>query len=324
MYSRAGLAVFAATLFLATACGNGATSIADPDADGSDGGELDVVNVGLVPTVNVAPMILGMEEGFFEEEGLEIETHQADSGGAILTGVVQGSHDFAFTASPPAAVAASEGAPLRIVSGAGVVIESEGLNAVVVDVDSDIESYADLAGATVSVNSLQALFDLCVRAALQADGVDPGDVEIIELPFNQVEPSLDQGQIDAGMLIEPFKTPALDGELRSIGDPCSHGLPTGAPSSIYVTSADIVEDQPELVERFVRALSRSQEYAQDHHDAVREVLPSFTSIEPDQAEVIELETLQPDVDQEAYAALLDVMVDHDFIPSTDSVADLLP
>lgn len=308
-------------LLLLTACGgDGATSMVDGEdasSEGSDGA--DTVNVGIVPTVNVAPIILGEEKGFFAEEGIELDVSQADSGGAILTGVIEGSYDFGFVATPPAIVAVSEGAPLRAISGAGIVVEGEGVNGVFVAPDSDIESFADLAGETVAVNSLGALFDVCVRAALAEDGVDPSDVEIIELPFNQVEPSLDQGHIDAGVLIEPFKGSALAEGFTSVGDPCSYGLPVGATSSLYVSSEETLEEQADLAERFTRALEESQEYAGENHDEMREVIPSFTSIEADAAEQMDIEELRAEIDEPTFDELLDIMVEHGFIDDKEGV-----
>ena len=83
------LALFVAVLLVLAACGSdddGADGAvdeptdqaetegdgADPDAD-PDSGELTTVSVGVLPIVDVAPLHLAIEEGFFEEEGLDLE-----------------------------------------------------------------------------------------------------------------------------------------------------------------------------------------------------------------------------------------------------------
>lgn len=322
MRRRIAVAVLAATALLLTACGSESPSMVGGNADGGqEGADLETIKVGLVPTVNVAPLFLGIQKGFFAEEGLKVQTHQADSGGAILTGLIQGSNDFAFAATAPGLVAASKGAPLKRVAGAGTIVEKgqEGTTAVVVGKDSGIDSFADLAGKTVSVNSLTAHFDLCLRAALDSAGVDPRNVRIIELPFNQVEPSIAQGQINAGMLIDPFKSAAVEHGFTSLGDPCSAGLPP-ANSSIYLANEQTVNDRAELVQRFVRAIAKSQEYANAHHDEVRGVLPDYTDISPEEAKNVQIEPLRTELDRGPYEQLVEIMVKHGFIPSADSVA----
>ncbi len=321
MRCRLAVASIAAATLLLTACGGGTSMVGADEGAGADGSEgLETVNVGLVPTVNVAPLFLGMQKGFFADEGLRIKPHQADSGGAILTGLIQGSYDFAFAATAPSLVAVSKGAPLKLVAGAGVIVEREGTVAVVVGKNSSIDSYDDLAGKTVSVNSLKAHFDLCLRAALDSSGVDPSSARVIELPFNQVEPSIQQGQIDAGTLIDPFKSAALEHGFTSIGDPCSAGLPTNAPSSVYATSEQTATERADMVERFKRALAKSQDYANQNHDEVREVLPDYTSIPVEEAGQVEIEKLSTEVERQPYQELVRDMVKYDFIPSTESVA----
>ncbi|WP_219418927.1 ABC transporter substrate-binding protein [Pseudonocardia nigra] len=319
MRPRLGVAAITAAALLLTACGGGGTSLVGADQGGGSSGDLETVNVGLVPTVNVASLFLGIQKGFFAEEGIEVQTHKADSGGAILTSLIQGSYDFAFAATVPGLVAASKGAPIKRVAGAGVIVE-DGTTAVVVDEASGIDSFADLEGKTVTVNSLKAHFDLCLRAALDASGVDPNSVKVIELPFNQVEPSIQQGQVDAGVLIDPFLSAALSHQFKSIGDPCSKGLPVGVNSSIYLASERTVQDRSDLVQRFVRAITKSQEYANAHHDEVRAVLSDYTNISPEAAKKVEIEKLRTEMDRPAYQQLVEIMVKHGFISSAESVA----
>ncbi len=319
---RFALAAVSVLALLLSACGGGGVSTVGSAGGGSGNSSgLPILNLGLVPTVDVAPIFVGIQQGFFANEGIQLVTKNADSGGTIITGVVQGSYDVGEAASSPAIVAASKKLPLTAVAGNSVVSATDRVNGVLVAKDSPIKSYADLAGKTVSVNSLGALFDLCLRAVLTKSGVNPGGLKIIELPFNQTAPSITKGQIDAGVLPEPFLTQALgDGTLRSIGSPCNDGLPAKAVQTLFFTSNQTAKNKADLIQRFVRGLKKADEFLQANPGEFAKILPSFTQLTPDVASKISQSTYATEIDRDAYNQLIAQMVNLGFIPSSQSVA----
>ena len=77
----ARIAVLAAALALAPAgCGG------DDDAGAGDGESSGptTITVGTLPIANAAPMYMGMEKGFFEEENLKIEPQVGEGGAALI------------------------------------------------------------------------------------------------------------------------------------------------------------------------------------------------------------------------------------------------
>jgi len=305
------VSVIAVAALTIAACGGGAaTTTTGTGGNGDSGGSnLQTLNLGLVPTADAAPIFVGIQQGFFKDEGLKLNTSQADGGGAILTGVVQGSYDVAFVATPPAIVAASKGLPLVAIAGnIAVDAKSPGNFGVVVKNDSPITTYANLVGKTVSTNSLGNLLDLCLRSVLTNAHVDPSGVKIIELPFNQVAPSLSQGQIDAGSLVDPFLAGALStGKFRSIGDMCAQGLPDKSTLSSFVASKKTVSGKSDLIQRFTRGIQRAQTYLNDNPDAFAKIIPTFTQIKPDAAAQLHKSIYDSQIDRASYAQLTELM-----------------
>ncbi|QDC26821.1 hypothetical protein FE374_17590 [Georgenia yuyongxinii] len=72
-----------------------------------------------MPIIDVAPVYVGLDQGFFEEEGLELELSTGQGGAAIVPGVVSGSTDFGFGNNHSLMIAASSGLPLRVVASGG-------------------------------------------------------------------------------------------------------------------------------------------------------------------------------------------------------------
>ena len=203
------VAATAATLVLA-ACGG--TSDAGSEGSGAEDGELTPVTVGVIPIVDVAPIYLGVEKGFFEDEGLDVTPELAQGGAAIVPAVVSGDYQFGFSNLTSLLVASSKGLPLKAVAAGNFTTGEPGedFGAVVVPEDSKIKDAADLEGKTVAVNTLNNIGDTTIRKVVEEAGGDDGDVEFVELGFPDMPAAVDGGQVDAAWIVEPHLTVALE------------------------------------------------------------------------------------------------------------------
>jgi NitT/TauT family transport system substrate-binding protein len=279
-------------------------------------GELETLKIGVVPSLDLGVIGVGQEQGFFEEEGLELEISPVDAGPTIVTGVVSGQYDLGWTAYAPPLLAIGEGnAPLRLVtnsSNQGPPGEGGGL---VVTKDSGIKSWKDLAGKKIGTNAPRSLFSLTVPAQIAADGGDPSGIELVPLPFSGIGKAVADGQVDAGVLLEPFLSAAL-GEfdsLENLGDPNSEVLPEGSPVSLYFTSIATSEKKADQIEAFRRAFERSVEYAAEHEDEVKAAGGEIAGIPPKVAATLPLAPPDSEVAPEDLDPLLDLMVEFEWL-----------
>src|SRR5688500_10297699 len=106
---------FAAALLVALAAGCG-----DDEGSGGGGGggaeQVQTIKVGVIPIADVAPLYLGMDEGFFEEEGLKIQPQLAEGGAAIVPSVVSGDYQIGFSNTTSLIIAGSKKLPIQIIS----------------------------------------------------------------------------------------------------------------------------------------------------------------------------------------------------------------
>ncbi|HWL96034.1 MAG TPA: ABC transporter substrate-binding protein [Nocardioidaceae bacterium] len=265
-------------LLLLTACGGGGEA-----SDSGDSGP-DDITLGLIPIVDVAPAYLGIEEGFFEERGLNVKVQTAEGGAAIVPGVVSGDFQFGFSNVTSLLLAQSEGLPLKIVAAGDSSTGKQGadFSGVVVPKGSEIEDAAGLAGKTVAVNTLKNIGDTTVRQSVQKAGGDPSTVKFVELEFPDMPAALAKGQVDAAWVVEPFLTITKD----QGGTDIASNLVDTQPNlmiAAYFTSEETLASDPELVDRFTAALNESLTYAEQNPDAVREIIQSYTDIPADVA-----------------------------------------
>jgi ABC-type nitrate/sulfonate/bicarbonate transport system substrate-binding protein len=261
------------------------------------------VTVGLIPIADVAPIYLGIEKGFFEEEGLEVETQVAQGGAEIVPQVLNGDVEIGFSNTPSLLSAAVEGLPIEIVAPAGgspPKKEGRGENvegALMVKKDSPIRGYADLAGKTVAVNALGNVIDVTVNAALERHGIDHTTVERVEVPFPDMLAALDAGRVDAAFLATPFKTIAeRSGDYRAVG----FSIYEARPEMIYIgyfVSRQWAEDNEEVLERFLSALRRSMLYAAGHERETRATIGGYTELPEELLPALPPLNRQPDCEE---------------------------
>jgi NitT/TauT family transport system substrate-binding protein len=282
------------------------------------------LKVALVPIHEVAPVHLGIEKGFFEAEGLEVEVQTVQGGAEIVPQVMSGDVQIGFSNTPSLLSAAATGLPVEIVAPArGAGEDAEG--AVMVPRDSRIRGYRDLAGTTVAVNALENVVDLTLSAAVERRGVDRDDVERLEVPFPDMQAALDSGRVDAAVMPEPFKSLAEEsGRYRSIGFPLYDVRPGFVFTSYFASSAWARENE-DVLDRFLSALRRSMAYAADHEDETREAIAGFTELPAELVSAIPIGNPRPDCAELATSTslLADLMVDYGALDRAPDVDRLI-
>lgn len=305
-------AAAAATMLLAGGCGDG-----EPD----DG--LTEITVGAIPIIDVAPLHLGIDQGFFEEQGLDVTVQNTNGGAQAVPGVVSGDFDLAFGNVTSLIVALDQGLPLRSVAN-GVATtgqQGEDFGAVVVPEDSDVTDVSELGDATIAVNNLENIGDTSVRDSIREAGGDPSGVEFLELDFPDMPAALDQGEIDAAWVVEPFLSSALDAGATELASNFAdvHDELTIA---VYFTSEQVLQEAPETVEAFATAMDASLAHADDNPDEVRRIIGDYTEIDPDLIENMRLPAFPPEPNTESVRVLADLMEEDGLVDDTPDLDEL--
>jgi len=294
--------VLAALVVLALALGAIACGGDDDGGGGGGEGETASVDVGTLPIASAAPLFLGREKGFFRQEGIEVRPQLTEGGAEVAAGVQSGSFDFGYAGVIPIVIAKAQGLPIQIVSttddqlkdpeDADVITVARG--------DSGIRTAKDLEGATVGVNSLKGVAEVVIRASIDKDGGDPSNVELLEVPFPEMVAALESERIDAAFIPEPFLLQAVQGGARVIENASYQAVdPEGFELGIYFASDQYIEENSDVVDRFVRASDRSAEYAAAHPDEVRKVITTYTEIPADLVRKIKLPRWDPELRRES-------------------------
>jgi len=317
---RTLLAVLLCALAL-PACGG------DDDDGGSGGGggsEPTTLRVGVIPIADVAPLYLGIDKGFFEEEQLKIEPQLAEGGAAITPAVLSGDFQIGFSNTISLLIAASKDLPVQIIS-QGVLAgtkESEAWADLLVLKDGPVKDAKDLEGKTIAANTLKNICEVTIKASLEKEGVAVDKLKFAEVPFPDMNAALEQKRVDGACVVEPFVSQGKAGAARGI-DPFYIRTAPDLTVATYFTSTQYAEENADVVDRFVTAINRSLEYAQSHPDEVRRILLDYTEIPPEAAEQIKLPVWRPDLNEPTIELLAELSEKYGLIEEQPDLNELI-
>jgi NitT/TauT family transport system substrate-binding protein len=321
MLKRRLMTVVALLVLALSGCGDDDDA---PSGGGGNGGAPTTVKVATIPTAAAAPLFIGIDQGFFTEENLKVETQFAEGGAAIIPSVVSGDVQFGFGNTISLFIARQRNLDLPLVAAGQIAPEEEDKDetAVMVRKDSRIRDVADLRGATIGVNTLQNISELSISSALDKAGVDPKTIKYIEVGFPEALPAIDARRVPAAFFGEPFTSLAAKSGARVILRPFSAGTPNGQIGA-YFTSERYVAENRDAVDRFARAMEKANRYAIENPDAVRAAVPKFTQVPEATAETMRLPVFVPAIDPARLQGLADIATQYGLLKGRLDTSEML-
>lgn len=271
----------AALVLAATACSGSSGDTAEAE----DLDEVTSLIVGITPIIDHASVFIASDEGFFDEEGLDVSAQPVQGGAAAVPAMVSDDLQAAFASYPSFFLAESQYIGVTIVA-EGVRGTEETAGIYVTD-DSAIEGPADLEGTTIAVNTLNNIGDVSIAASLEEAGVETAGIEFVEYPFPDMMPALEQDAVDAVWLVEPFRSGAENDGARKVHSSYT-GVAEGIPVSGIGMSDEFVEANPTTVEGFTRAIERANALLAEDPSIAAEIVQTYSETTVEQAEAMEL------------------------------------
>ncbi|WP_369372169.1 ABC transporter substrate-binding protein [Promicromonospora sp. Populi] len=244
-----GMSIVVAGVALATvsACGQAG---GEQSADG-----LTEVTVTLnwVPYGEHAPFYYGVEQGIFEEAGIDLTIQPGNGSGNTVQQVAQRNTDFGWADTPPLANGIASGMPMRSV---GVFLQT-GPSSVEFFDDQGITEPADLVGKTVAGTPGDAMYGT-FPAWLELNGVDPADVSVVNVDAAGKIAALIEGRVDAIQGFHHDQAPTIENQTgREVSALPFSDFGMNLLGTGLLAHEATIESDPELVQAMLRATSES-------------------------------------------------------------------
>lgn len=209
-----------------------------------------------------APQYVAISQGFFEEEGLEIELVNGQGNDKVMTAVLSDQVDIGFSGSESTVYVYNEGREDYVQTFAQLT-QRDGSFLVGREPDPDF-TFDTLKGKKVIGGHKGGMVAMTFDWVLKKHGLEPGkDLEVDNsIHFSAMAGAFQGGQGDYVTLFEPVAT-AIEKEgtgyvLASIGE--ESGI---IAYTAYNAKKSFIEENPELIQKFTNAIYKGQLWVEE-------------------------------------------------------------
>lgn len=232
------------------------------------------ITIGLpVTTSTFLPIYLANEQGYFKKEGLNVKIVAFHGGTDLVRGMIAGAVDVGVSALAEITVGIKAGQPLRVFYG--------GFNMTVFDwyAVKSIKSMADTKGKRFGISRIGSSTDFLTRYALQASGVDPKSVQIIQGGGSSPRlAAMEAGQLDVNIFAPPDKFVAADkGYVRIFRQ---RDIAPDYPFHVFFATEDFLKKHPNTIKALLGAVVRGIRTAKADKKLSEKVLVDAVGINP--------------------------------------------
>jgi ABC-type nitrate/sulfonate/bicarbonate transport system substrate-binding protein len=287
-------------------------------------GDLTKIQVMRPLNTGFEPLVIAQDQGIWAKNGLDVELVLASADtSAGIPRMLNGEVQFVNGGGPQIIKAVSSELPVTLVSGLqSSDASTQPTDGLLVPADSDIKSLKDLEGKTVGVSGLGGTTNVVNNIALRNAGVDPSTVTYVNLAPPALQAAAESGQVDAVLIFGLYYTQATGSGFRSIEGSGTNGLP-GTLQIGYLTTNDYLAQNPETVEKFTKALSEANDYANAHPDAVRAAQTQFTQLPPDYIASAVIPPYSSDINVDTLNKLAEELVAEGTIPEAPATDQMV-
>ena len=229
-------------------------------------------------SVFYAPQYVAMSQGFFAEEGLEVELTNGGGADKVMTAVVSGQSDIGL-AGPEASIYVYNQGKTDHTQIIAQLTKRDG-SFLVGRAEDDAFSWEDLRGKTVIGGRKGGVPEMTLEYVLRLHSLTPGEDVTVDtsVQFNMMAGAFTGGQGDYVTLFEPTAT-----QIERAGKGyilASIGQESGEiPYTAYFANKSWLQENADTAQRFVNAIAKAQQWVMEHTD--RQVAEAIVDQFPD-------------------------------------------
>ena len=232
------------------------------------------IKIGAAGAVDHAPVFVGVERGIFAEHGLDAEVVMYQSGVDMVNGLLNGAQDVNVMGSVPYLTGLARGFPLVLIAH----LHGDPNR----DAYSDNQSIIASAASGVGEGDTAALegrriglprgtgAEGFLLGVLGSAGLGEDDVELVNIPPAELVTALNQGDVDAVAIWQPWGATAVT-QVEGAVLVQAGGCPECYDPGTILTTQSVIADNPETLERFMAAFAEAQAWVRANNDAAAEI-----------------------------------------------------
>lgn len=276
IFSRVLSGVLAGALALSlSACGSSSNTASSDSssssADSASSSEATHLRLIYSPSLCAAPMYIAIENGYFEDENLDIEQVTVDAA-HVSEAIGADQVDVGMGLIGKLLQPIENGLPIKFTTGLHT-----GCTKLLIPGDSDIKSIADLKGKKIGVPGLADAATVVSKRSLSAAGIGVTEqnmeVEFSVYSRNDLPQALENGAVDAIALGDPTASIAEEqyGLTALIDTATDPEYKDEYCCAAFVTSK-LAAENPEAAAAFTRAVQKASQWVQENPDETAKII----------------------------------------------------
>lgn len=210
-----------------------------------------------------APMYVAIENGYFEEEGINLTLVNSNGADKVMTALISGEADIGFMGPEATVYTFNQGASDYAVNFAQLTQRAG--NFLVAREPDDNFAWEDLKGKTVLGGRAGGMPQMIFEYILKQNNIDPKtDLDIIQnIDFGVTAEAFVGGTADYTVEFEPY---ASSLELAGNGYViASLGTDSGyVPYTCFSALKSYMNENPEIIQKFTNAIQKGLDYVNSH------------------------------------------------------------
>lgn len=229
-------------------------------------------------SVFYAPQYVAINNGYFEENGMEIELSTGQGADAVMTAVLAGQCDIGF-AGPEASIYVYNEGKEDYTQVFAQMTKRDG-SFLVSKEDTDNFSWQDLKGKTVIPGRKGGVPYMTLEYVLKKNGINPQTDLILDdsIKFDLMAGAFSSGDAEYVTLFEP--TASLTEKEGKGYIVASVGAEAGEiPYTAYFAKKSYIENNEDTIQKFTNAIYKGEQFVKEHTST--EIAESIQSFFPD-------------------------------------------
>ena len=263
-----------------------------------------------------APMYVAIEEGYFEEEGLDVELVTGYGADKTMTALLSGEADIGFMGAEATIYSYAEGIEDSAVNFAQLTQRAG--NFLVAREPIDDFSWDMLKGKDVLGGRAGGMPEMVFEYILSKNNIDKSEVNIDQsIDFGSTAAAFSGGQAEFTVEFEPHATSLeLKGDgyvVASLGEASGY-----VPYTSFSAKKSYIENNPEVIQAFTNALKKGMNYCASHtsKEIAKAIAPQFPETDAETLEIIvgrydaqDTWKTDPAFEKEAFDLLQNILMD---------------
>ena len=284
--------------------------------------------VAAVPATDSAGLYIAQERGMFAAAGLQVQIKPANSSADVINAQEHGLVDISSGAYPSYIAADAKGANFRVlVSGSTM---GPATQEIMVAPNSPINTVAQLRGKTIAINAPDNIGTVLVDSLLNDNAVNwrpnapaADQVHLVTMPFPKMARALQDGQVDAAWMPEPFITE----DEESIGAQPLADTDQGAAESLpiagYVVTQSWLDKNPNTAAVFRSVMEKAQAIAAQNQSEVQQAMSRYAGVQPLSSNILATTSFPTTTTAAPLQRVVALMVQFDLLTQTYNVANVI-